>query len=114
MSLEQSNMVDAMGIEESTNMVVLTIADSWDWTDERTHLLARQAKLNAYFEFIETGDVWESYPAASGRQLKNDVIFRFPPPVAAIELLAKGAEVASAFDVLVSHRMFQGDSGGES
>jgi mRNA interferase HigB len=33
--------------------------------------VALQAKLNAYFEFIERGQVWHSYPAAKGRQLRE-------------------------------------------
>lgn len=114
MSLEQVNTVDAVGIENDTQHAVLTIADSWDWTDEQAHLSALQAKLNAYFGFIESGQVWESYPAAKGRKLRIDVVFRFAPTAGAIEFLAKASDVASELDVSVRHYTFRGSDGGDS
>ena len=113
MPLEHVNTVDFIGLENDTHHAVLTIADSWDWTDEHSHLLALQAKLNAYFEFIESGQVWDSYPAAKGRQLRIDIIFRFAPPAKAIEFLAQASDVASELDVLVSHQTWSGQSSAE-
>lgn len=92
MSLEQANTVDAIGVEIETDHAVLTIADSWDWREEHEHLLALQEKLHAYFAFIESGEIFDSYPAAQGRQLKINIVFRQTPPVAAIEFLSKGFE----------------------
>jgi len=58
MSLEKTDTVDAVGVENDSLQAVLTIADSWDWTEEQKHLSALQAKLNAYFGFIECGQIW--------------------------------------------------------
>ena len=44
MPLEKPDIVDAVGIEKGSEFVALTIADSWDWQDERRHLLALQEK----------------------------------------------------------------------
>lgn len=46
MGLENLNAVDAVGIETESDYVVLSIIDSWDWSNERSHLLALQGKLN--------------------------------------------------------------------
>jgi hypothetical protein len=108
MSLENSNMIDAIGIENSTGNAILTIADSWDWNDVHAHLLALQAKLNAYFEFIESGQILDSYPAAQGRRLVIDVITRFPVPDSGRDLLVKAAEVASQLEVTIRCRHFEG------
>jgi hypothetical protein len=108
MSLEDPHTVDAVGVEKSTGHIVLTIADSWDWLDERGHLLALQAKLNTYFEFIETGQVWESFEHHQGKSLVIDVILRFKPPASALELLQRAGEVASQLAVQVRHRVFEG------
>ena len=78
MSLDQPNKVDAIGLDNETDQTVLTIADSWDWNNEPKHLIALQAKLNAYLEFIESGQVWDEYPTAKGKNLRIDVVFRFP------------------------------------
>ncbi len=108
MSLKEANKVDAMGLESATGHAVLTIADSWNWTDEHGHLLALQEKLNAYFQFIESGQVWDSYPAGKDKQLRINVVFRFAPPAVATEFLARAADVASELDVLVSYETFEG------
>jgi hypothetical protein len=108
MPLEQINTVDAIGVEHETDHAVLTIADSWDWTDEHEHLSALQAKLNAYLEFIESGQVWEACPAAKGRQLRINIVFRFSPPPAATEFLSKATDVASELHVSISHDTFRG------
>lgn len=54
MAIDDPAIVDAIGIVR-TGMVVLTILDSWDWEEAKSHLLALQSKLNAYFDFIEEG-----------------------------------------------------------
>lgn len=110
MSLERLYTVDAMGIDRETGHAVLTLADSWDWTDPSLHLNALQAKLNAYLEFIESGQVEESYLPAAGKQLRINVVFRFAPPPIATAFLAKVADVASELNVLISQETF-GDSG---
>jgi hypothetical protein len=66
MSLDQPNKVDAIGLEKGTDQTVLTIADSWDWTDEPKHLIALQAKLNSYLEFIESGVLVHDFRRPAG------------------------------------------------
>lgn len=104
MGLDNTSMVDAIGIEVDTGLAVLTITDSWDWIDEKGHLLALQDKLNAYFDFIETGQIWDAYPKAQGRQLAIDVItkFRFPP--AATDFLEKARQAATELNVVIRER----------
>ena len=104
MAIENANTVDAVGIERGSEFAVLTIADGLDWQDERKHLLALQAKLNAYFNFIESGQIWESYPEASGRQLVIDVISRFPLPELGIDLLKRASEACSNLGVRIRYR----------
>lgn len=105
MSLETTSSVDAVGIENESGFAVLTIMDSWDWSDERNHLLALQAKINAYFQFIEGGQIWISYPAAIGRTIVIEVVCRFPLPNSATKLLHSANNVAADLDVAVRHRM---------
>lgn len=80
MSLDKLDTVDAIGTETDSGIVILTIADAWDWTDVDNHLLALQAKVNKYIEFIETGQIYETYPLAIGRRLAVDLITRYPLP----------------------------------
>lgn len=96
MPLDQENTVDAVGIETATDVVALTIADSWTWEDETAHLLALQKKLNAYFDFVSGGQLVESYPKAKGRKVRIDIIGRYPLPVSALDFLRKAQQVAAS------------------
>jgi len=80
MSLEQTNTVDAIGIEKGTENVILTITDSLDWSSEHDHLLLLQEKLNAYLCFVESGEIKETYPQAHGRSVVIQVITQYPIP----------------------------------
>jgi len=111
MTLEDPSAVDAAGIENETGFAILTIADSWDWSDVHAHLSAVQKKLNAYFEFIESGQIFESYPAAKGRKVVIDVVGRFPLPAAAKEFFDRASKVAAELDVAIRCRTFQGTIG---
>lgn len=108
MALDKFDTVDAVGIETSTDCVVLAIADSWDWSDEVAHLLALQAKLNSYFDFIDEGQLVQSYPSAAGRKQVIDVITRFPLPAVAIALLDRARESVSNLQIEIRSRCIPG------
>ncbi len=104
MSLEQEHVIDAIGIDRETGHIVLTIADSWDWADKNGHLLALQAKINAYLEFIESKQINDAVPGASEKPITIDIVTKYPMPISGIELLEKTHSVASDLNVTVSHR----------
>ena len=94
MGLENVSVVDAVGTETTSGCVVLSIIDSWDWSDEHGHLLALQSKLNSYFGFVESGQVHEAYPAAQGKLLRIDLISCYPLPIATADFLKNPQTVA--------------------
>lgn len=104
MSLENSNTVDALGIEKETGSAVLTIADAWDWEDERKHLIALQAKLNAYLNFIESGQLVESLPSSESLVVVIDVLFKYPIAKSGIDLLNRAAAVSTDLRVQIRYR----------
>jgi len=105
MSLDNLEAVDAVGTEAEDGTVVLSIIDSWDWMDEQRHLRALQDKLNAYFGFVESGQLYEAYPNANGRPLRIDVVSKFSLPQAALTFLEKASAVAAQLKVTVTHRI---------
>jgi len=58
MAIDQPETIDAAGTDRETGEIILTIVDAWNWTNEQSHLSALQAKLNAYFGFIESGQMF--------------------------------------------------------
>ncbi len=87
MSIEQSDRVDAVGVDASSGKVILTISDHLDWSDESSHLLALQDMLNTYLRFIESGELLSAYPDATGRKLVIDVVRRLEIPTSGLRFL---------------------------
>ena len=110
MGLENVSMVDAVGIEPASDCVVLSIIDSWDWSDERGHLLALQNKLNSYLGFIESGQMNEAYPTADGKSLRIDLISRYPLPTIALNFLNNAKAVAQELAISLQWKTVPADT----
>jgi hypothetical protein len=104
MSLANSTTVDAIGIDRTSGAAILTIADSWNWADENSHLLALQEKINTYFAFIESGEVFASYPKAANRKMIIEIVGRYPLPESARLFLRRASECAKQLQVEVRFR----------
>ena len=63
MSIEGQGSVDAIGIDQE-GIVVLTISAHLEWDDG--HLFLLQEKINTYLAFLESGEVFETYPDSKG------------------------------------------------
>ncbi len=93
MSVENTAVVDAIGVEQDSGKVILTISDHLDWSDEREHLVALQEKINTYRRFIESGEIDETYPDALGRTRVIDVVTKHRPSNGAQEFFRRATAV---------------------
>ena len=80
MSIDNFDTIDAIGFDESTNEVVLMISDHFNWSDEQLHLSILQSKINAYFNFVTSGQLYEVHPVAKESGLRIDCICSYPAP----------------------------------
>lgn len=79
MSIEKSNIVDVVHIDNLTGEVILTITDHLEWVDPSgEHLLLLQEKINGYLRFIEGGDLVHAYPKAIGKRAVINVVGKYP------------------------------------
>lgn len=108
MSLENAEVIDALGADASNGQIVLTIIDGWSWDDERAHLVALQSKINAYFAFVESNQIAEIEPAWLEKGARLEVIFRHSPSQDAVALLRTAEFVAQSLNLKVSYRVHQG------
>ena len=74
------------------------------WDDAQNHLLALQAKINAYIDFVEEGQLHGVYPAAPGRGVVIDVVTRHELPPAGVQLLADASAVCRDLNIEVRTR----------
>ena len=92
MSVDQTNVIDIIS-KAPTGEVTLTISDHLDWAETTEHLLTLQEKLNTYLRFLESGEIYDSYPDAVGKALIIDVAFKFAPNLEARSFLVKAQSV---------------------
>jgi len=88
-SVEERKVIDAIGTRRSDGRVVLTITDHLPWLPDNEHLVALQDKLNDYLAFIESGELYSTYPLAHGREIEIQVIHEHPPAGDAIPFLER-------------------------
>ena len=112
MPVDDTAHVDAIGVDRRTGEVVLTVFDAWDWTNEREHLYALQSKLNTYFDFIQSGQINEAYPASLGRRLAIQVATKYPLSASGKDLLRRAAIAASQINVTVRDILLRETDGG--
>ncbi|MGK3131398.1 DUF6572 domain-containing protein [Pantoea sp. C8B4] len=83
MSIEEKDKVDFINTSsEDNDLVLLGITDHLPWKKNVTeHLLLLQDKINNYINFVLSGQMIESFPAAKGKnKVCIQVFFKFPPP----------------------------------
>ncbi len=90
MSIDDPQVVDFIS-EASDGVVILTISDHLEWDKE--HLFKLQNKLNKYLSFIESGEVYESYPKAIGKSLKIELVCMHEPNSDSVSFLLQCGEV---------------------
>ena len=78
MTVEDLGKIDVTAIARESGDVILVISDHLDWDEnEGEHLFALQNKLNAYLEFIESGQVYAKIPRAVENKIIIEVVGKF-------------------------------------
>lgn len=78
MSVEDLDRIDFIGTT-ADEKVELSISDHLDWSDEESHSLILQDKIFVYLEFIESGQLIETYPDAEDKEIIISIKLKFPP-----------------------------------
>lgn len=79
MSIDHRKVVDFVGVRSSDGRCTLTISDHLSW-DDSAHVEQLQDKLNDYLTFIESGELYQNFPDARGREIEIQVICKHMPP----------------------------------
>lgn len=79
MTVEQVGVIDVISVDIETDEVRLAISDHLEWDSKNEHLLILQDKINNYLAFVESGEIYDSYPAATGRNIRIELICKYHP-----------------------------------
>ncbi len=92
MTIEDINKVDFIGCEDNSETIILTISDHLDW-GSLEHLEKIQEKLNSYLNFIESGELYDSYPNSISKKIKINMVFKHQPDTDGINFLNKCSQL---------------------
>lgn len=100
MAIDQPDKIDAIGIDNESGNVVLTISDHLPWIGEaEEHRELLRDKLNAYLAFIESGQLIEVYPEAIGKTVAVCVAGKFDLSSIGTEFFANANQVMAGAGV---------------
>lgn len=111
MSLADPNTIDYLGLEKDSGCVVLTLVDDCDWVDELQHLALLQGKINRYFDFIESGEIFNRLrevidrSVISATPVKISVLASYVPTTEGQRFLDYVAQVAKDVNVRFSFKV---------
>lgn len=91
MSIEDTDVIDIISTEKSSGVVVVSTTDHLEWGDME-HLMKIQEKINSYLAFIESGEIYASYPKADGKKIGIEIIFKNAPDDQGVSFLNKCSE----------------------
>ena len=106
MSVDDSRVIDFIGVDKKNGEVILTISDHLDWSDSVQHQIMLQEKLNKYLAFIESGEILESYPDAQNRPVAIKVVFKYRPDAEGLQFLLRAKEVVHSAGIRLQYEVF--------
>ena len=105
MSILETNTVDGIGISEDGFSAALLLADHLDWSDEYAHLVLLQDKLNAYFSFIESGQLKARLPRRRMKGCTIEIRFRCEPTEKAVQFLQAAQKQADKLKTKIRYQV---------
>lgn len=78
MPVDQTEVLDSIGIDRETGEVVLMISDHLEWGDER-HFQLLEEKIGNYLNFSKSNELEKKMPNSVGRPVRIDIVHLFKP-----------------------------------
>ena len=113
MSIEQTQVVDGIGVDKKTGELLLIITDHLNWNDNPDdHLMLLQEKINAYLSFVESGELLEAYPDSKDRSIIVNVVGKYPLADVGINFFAQAGSVIEDAGIKLRFELFEGKQDG--
>lgn len=104
MSVTQLDIIDGIGVVPTTQEIGLAIIDHLEWGDNE-HLLILQEKINGYLRFVESGEIFDTYPDAKGRKILITLYCKYRPDERGTWFLNKVAEIVDEAGMTFEHEV---------
>ena len=106
MAVDDFDVVDIVSIDPD-GRVILTISDHLEWTESASHQLALQKKFNHYLAFVESAEIFESYPEAKGRPMVFSLVTQYDPDASGSAFLERAKKAIEKAGFAFLHVRFK-------
>lgn len=98
MSISDAGVIDMISTDRVDGSVILSVSDhlSWGEGEDLNHMWMLQEKLNRYLDFLEGGEISESYPAYNGQKLRIRVVGKYDLNASAQSFYEKAKGIISS------------------
>jgi hypothetical protein len=70
MTIEQPKIIDFVAFDKENETTLLILVDHLVWDEEEgEHLLLLQEKLNVYLHYVESSQLYDDFPEATGQKI---------------------------------------------
>ena len=104
MSVLEKNEIDALGIDEKGNLLMLII-DEMAWKNKNEHLYCLQNKINAYVSFIDTKQYSKTYPNRIFKQYVIKICFLYKIPRKCLRFLKEVNRQLNMYNIYVEYEV---------
>ncbi len=77
MTIEDKGVIDFIGVDKESGLIGLLISDHLQWNADKNALL--KDKINAYLDYIESGELESTYPDVAGRGVYIELVHHHEP-----------------------------------
>ena len=99
MSVDESATIDFVALDKITGDITLAISDHLHWDDKILHANLIMQKINTYIEFVETGQVYETFPQQDGQKIFIQVTHKYQIPTFALKFFEQIRELLNGHNL---------------
>ena len=109
-TIEDSDKVDVIAVNKNNGKVILGITDHLVWDNSADHLLLLKKKINLYLQFIESGQIYSSYPEARNRLIEITHYTKFPIDNIGKNFIKKANEFTKGLGITITTIQYEPNS----
>lgn len=77
--IHNPDVIDALGYDPKSDVFVLAMFETRAWDGSIQRVTELQNKIDAYLQYIDSGQLWEAQPDAVGKRVRLELRCLYPP-----------------------------------
>lgn len=106
MAVDQTDVIDMIGVDKKTNDIIMTISDHISWENAEYHLGLLEDKINLYLTYIECDDFKNQFSYSGKEKIIINIVGKFSFPNEAKAYLGQINKLLKKINVRVESNFY--------